>query len=141
MRFWIEEFELCAQQTSFARQQTACFRYKLEKCKGACLGKEKCEAYNQRVKAVADSLHYPYNDMLVIDKGKKVSEKSFLYIKAGVFQGYGYFQLNHQIKTIEKIEARLLPIEDNRDTQAVIRGFLRKGRYQKLINLAEGSTV
>ena len=54
-----------------------------------------------------------------------------------MFQGYGYFQLNHQIKSIEKIEARLIRIENNRDTQAAIRSFLRRERYQKLINLAE----
>ena len=70
-----------------------------------------------------------------------MSEKSFIYIKKGVFQGYGYYQLNHQIKTTDKIEARLLPIENNRDTQAVIRSFLRKERYQKLINLTEASTA
>lgn len=141
MRFWLEEYQLCSQQTSFARQQITCFRHGIGKCKGACLGDEKCEAYNARVQAIADSLRYPHQDMLIIDKGKKVGEKSFLYIKAGVFQGYGYFELNHQIKTIEKIEARLLAIEDNRDTQAVIRSFLRKGRFQKLINLAEGSST
>ena len=141
LRFWLEEYELCAQQTSFARRQTACFRHGIGKCKGACLSEEKCEAYNERVQAVADSLLYPHENMLIIDKGKKVSEKSFIYIKEGVFQGYGYFQLNHQIKTTEKIEARLLPIENNRDTQAVIRSFLRKERYQKLINLAEASTA
>lgn len=137
LRFWIEEYELCTQQSSFARQQTACFRHGIGICKGACLAEEKCEAYNERVQAVADSLLYPHENMLIIDKGKKVSEKSFIYIKEGIFQGYGYFQLNHQIKTIDKIEARLLPIENNRDTQAVIRSFLRKERYQKLINLAE----
>ena len=25
LRFWIEEYELCTQQSSFARQQNACF--------------------------------------------------------------------------------------------------------------------
>lgn len=139
LRYWIEEHELCAQQTSFARRQSSCFLHGVGKCKGACLGEEKCEAYNLRVQAVADSLLYPHENMLIIDKGKKVSEKSFIFIKEGTFQGFGYFQLNHQINTLAKIEARLLPIEDNRDTQAVIRSFLKKERYQKLINLAEGS--
>ena len=137
LRFWLEEFSLCAQQTSFTRQQGACFRYGIKKCGGACVGKEKCEAYNSRVQAVADSLLYPHEDMLIIDKGKSVSEKSFILIKDGLFQGYGYFQLNHQINSLDKIETRLIKIEDNRDTQAVIRSFLRKKRYQKLINLAE----
>ena len=101
------------------------------------MGEERCNDYNTKVQAVADSLLYPYEDFLIIDKGKSVGEKSFIYIKDGVFQGYGYFQLNHQIKSLDKIEARLIRIENNRDTQAVIRSFLRRERYQKLINLAE----
>ena len=138
LRFWLEEFRLCGQHTSFSISNRAhCFRYDMNACNGACKGEEKCEAYNERVKAVADSLLYPYQNMLIIDKGKSKSEKSFIYIKEGVFQGYGYFQLNHQIKTIATIEKRLIPIENNRDTQAVLRSFLRKERYQKLINLAE----
>ena len=115
----------------------ACFRKGIDKCEGACVGEERCDDYNTKVQAVADSLLYPYDDFLIIDKGKSMGEKSFIYIKDGVFQGYGYFQLNHQIKSLDKIEARLIRIENNRDTQAVIRSFLRRERYQKLINLAE----
>ena len=137
LRFWIEEFSLCAQHTSFARPQGACFRKGIDQCQGACVGEERCDNYNVKVQAVADSLRYPHDDFLIIDKGKSVGEKSFIYIKEGVFQGYGYFQLNHQIKNLDKIEARLIRIENNRDTQAVIRSFLRRERYQKLINLAE----
>ena len=137
LRFWIEEFSLCAQHTSFARPQGACFRKGIDQCQGACVGEERCDNYNVKVQAVADSLRYPYDDFLIIDEGKSVGEKSFIYIKEGVFQGYGYFQLNHQIKNLDKIEARLIRIENNRDTQAVIRSFLRRERYQKLINLAE----
>ena len=137
LRFWIEEFSLCAQHTSFSLPQTACFGKGIDKCKGACVGEERCDDYNEKVQAVADSLLYPHDDFLIIDKGKSVGEKSFIYVKEGVFQGYGYFQLNHQIKSIDKIETRLIRIENNRDTQAVIRSFLRRGRYQKLINLAE----
>ena len=136
LRYWLEEFSLCAQHTSFARAQGACFRKGINKCQGACVGEEHCDAYNTKVQAVAESLLYPFENFLIIDKGKKTGEKSFIFIKEGVFQGYGYFQLNHQIKSIEKIEVRLVKIDDNRDTQAVIRSFLRRERFQKLINLA-----
>lgn len=136
LRYWLEEFSLCAQHTSFARAQGACFRKGINKCQGACVGEEHCDAYNTKVQAVAESLLYPFENFLIINKGKKTGEKSFIFIKEGVFQGYGYFQLNHQIKSIEKIEARLVKIDDNRDTQAVIRSFLRRERFQKLINLA-----
>ena len=89
LRFWLEEFSLCAQQTSFTRQQGACFRYGIKKCGGACVGKEKCEAYNSRVQAVADSLLYPHEDMLIIDKGKSVSEKVLFSSKTAYFKGTG----------------------------------------------------
>ena len=38
------------------------------------------------------------------------------------------------MKTIIK---RLIPMENNPDTEAVIRSFLQKKRFKKLINLAE----
>ena len=137
LRFWIKKFELCAQHTSLASGASHCFDYGIDQCKGACIGDEKCDSYNARLASVEDSLRYPYPDMLIIDRGKNVNEKSFIYIKNNVFQGYGYYQLNHQINTVEKIEARLIPIEDNRDTRAVLLSFLRKERFKKLINLAE----
>lgn len=135
--YWITEYELCAQHTSLSSAKKHCDRYQMNACKGACVAEEKCEHYNARIQELVDQLEYPYENMLIIDKGKKGDEKSFVYIREGVFQGYGYFKLNHQINTIDKIENRLIPIENNRDTQAVIRSFLRKERYQKLINLAE----
>jgi DNA polymerase-3 subunit epsilon len=73
--------------------------------------------------------------MLLIDKGNGNGEKSFVYIKDAVFQGYGYFKLNHQIKKIKAIEARLTPIENNRDTQALVRSFIRRKKYKKIIDL------
>lgn len=73
--------------------------------------------------------------MLIIDKGKTKGEKSFIYIKNTVFQGFGYFNLNHQIKTIDSIEKRLIPIKNNRDSQALIRGFIGRNRYKKIIDL------
>lgn len=135
--YWITEYELCAQHTSLSSAKKHCDRYQMKACKGACVAEEKCEHYNARIQELMDQLEYPYENMLIIDKGKKGDEKSFVYIREGVFQGYGYFKLNHQINAIDKIENRLIPIENNRDTQAVIRSFLRKERYQKLINLAE----
>jgi DNA polymerase-3 subunit epsilon len=73
--------------------------------------------------------------MLLIDKGNATSEKSFIFIQNFVFQGYGYFKLNHQIKTIKAIKARLTPIENNRDTQAIVRSFIRREKYKKILDL------
>ena len=39
----------------------------------------------------------------MIGKGRKDGESSFIYIENQVYMGYGYFELNHQINTSEKI--------------------------------------
>ena len=135
LRMWIETFELCESQTSLGNPNKACFGHRIKECKGACVGDESTKVYNKRLFVIQKELDYPLSNILIIDKGKAQGEQSFIYIKDSVFQGYGYFKLNHQIKTIDAIEKRLIPIENNRDTQAVIRSFLRKQRYKKIIDL------
>lgn len=135
LRYWIENYTLCESQTSLGSPNKACFGHGIKKCNGACVGDEHTQKYNERLALIPKSLEYPHKNMLIIDKGKAHGEKSFVYIKDAVFQGYGYFKLNHQIKTVSAIEKRLIPIENNRDTQAVIRSFIRKERYKKIIDL------
>ncbi len=83
-----------------------------------------------------DSLYeYPFKNFLLIDKGREKGEFSFVYIKNNKFLGYGYYELNHQIKTKDQIESRLILMNDNLDTQKLIRSFLSKKKYIKLIHL------
>lgn len=135
LRFWLDEFTLCESKTSLGNPKKVCFGHGIKKCNGACLGNESSQVYNKRLLKIEKSLRYPHKNMLIIDKGKTKGEKSFIYIKDTVFQGYGYFNLNHQIKTIDAIEKRLIPIKNNRDSQALIRGFIGRNRYKKIIDL------
>lgn len=139
LRIWCDEFQLCLQQTSQKQGQGSCFEYKIDKCLGACIGKEPLESYNTRVQKIKTRLNYPHKTFLMIDKGKSDGEKSFVFVKDGIFQGYGFYNLNHQVRDLNAIEKRLIPMENNPDTEAVLRSFLQKKRYKKLINLAETS--
>ena len=51
--------------------------------------------------------------------GRQSGEFSFVYVKDNKFLGYGYYELNHQIKTKHQIESRLIPIEDNLDLSLI----------------------
>jgi DNA polymerase-3 subunit epsilon len=72
---------------------------------------------------------------LVIGKGRKNGESSFIYIKNQVYRGYGFFELNHQIKTPEKILSRMTAMEDNSDCRALILSFIKRENFKKLIPL------
>ncbi len=135
LREWIEKFTLCESHTSLGNPNKTCFRHGIKKCKGACVSAEQTKTYNKRLFKITESLEYPFKNMLLIDKGNCNGEMSFVFIQGSVFQGYGYFKLYHQIKTTIAIKARLTPIENNRDTEAIVRNFIRREKYKKIIDL------
>ena len=129
------EFGICIQQTSLMNEERICFNYDQKKCDDPCLAIESVESYKNKIKFLTKTFLYPYKNFLLIDKGRKNGEFSFVYIKNDRFSGYGYFELNHQIKTGDQINSRLISIENSLDTQKLVQNFLLRKKYLKLINL------
>ena len=97
--------------------------------------KESPKKYNCKVKKLSKSFSYPFPNFLIIENGRKHGEFTFILIKNNKFRGYGYFELNHQIKTMSQINSRLISMKENNDTKKLIYSFLLKKKYIKLINL------
>ena len=132
---WAGKFGICIQKTSLMHTEKACFNYELKKCDGACIEKETPTEYQKKITALISSFTYPHSDFLLIEKGRKNGESAFVYIQDDQFKGYGHYELNHQIKTREQVLSRLIPIEDNPDTQKLIHSFISRNKYIKLIPL------
>ena len=131
----IEDYALCQKLTGLYKTQTSCFNYGIKTCNGACIEKELPEIYNKRVEALIDKNSYKNKNMVIIDKGRDVDERSAILIKDGVFKGFGFFNLNYQINNIEVLESIITPMGNNRDTQHIIQSYLRKNKRLKLITL------
>ena len=97
--------------------------------------KESPKKYNYKIKKFSKSFSYPFPNFLIIENGRKHGEFTFILIKNYQFRGYGYFELNHQIKTMSQINSRLISMEENNDTKKLIYSYLLKKKYVKLINL------
>ena len=97
--------------------------------------KESPKKYNYKIKKLSKSFSYPFPNFLIIENGRKQGEFTFILIKNNQFRGYGYFELNHQIKTMSQINSRLISMEENNDTKKLINSYLLKKKYIKLINL------
>ena len=97
--------------------------------------KESPKKYNYKIKKLSRSFSYPFPNFLIIENGRKHGEFTFILIKNNQFRGYGYFELNHQIKTMSQINSRLISMEENSDTKKLINSYLLKKKYIKLINL------
>jgi len=132
---WTENYGICLKKTSLSNKTGTCFLHEVNKCDGACTGKETPDSYRKKIKLLLADFEYPFSDFIITSKGRKLGESSFIYIKGNVFLGYGYYELNHQIKNDKQIRSRLISMEDNPDVQKLIRSFLSRKKYNKLIPL------
>ena len=78
---------------------------------------------------------YDNKDMILIDRGRDIDEKSVILIEDGVFKGLGFFDLNHQINNREILESLITPMQNNRDTQHIIQSYMRRNKRLKVIEL------
>ncbi|MBU3822882.1 GIY-YIG nuclease family protein [Flavobacteriaceae bacterium XHP0103] len=131
----LEEFKLCQKLTGIYKTKTSCFKYDIKECNGACIQKESPEDYNKRVKALTEKYSYKSKNLVIIDRGRDVDERSAILIENGVYRGLGYYNLNYQINNLEVLESIITPMENNRDTQHIIQSYLRKKKGLKIVHL------
>ncbi len=129
----VEDYRLCQKLTGLYKTKTSCFNYDIKACDGACVNKEAAETYNKRVEALITKNSYANKNMVIIDKGREIDERSAILIENGVFKGLGFFNLNYQINNIEVLESIITPMQNNRDTQHIIQSYLRKNKHVKQI--------
>ncbi|MAT90511.1 MAG: exonuclease [Flavobacteriaceae bacterium] len=130
-----EEFGLCQQKTGLHKTSGNCFKYTIKECAGACIGEETPEAYNERVAEFIDKHSYSDKDMLIIDRGRSVEERSVILIENGAYKGYGYYNLNYQINQPDVLRSIITPMKNDRDAQHIIQSYLRKYKVHKIVTL------
>ncbi|WP_345274877.1 exonuclease domain-containing protein [Flaviramulus aquimarinus] len=131
----VEDYGLCQKLTGLYKTKTSCFNYDIKTCEGACIQKEPSELYNKRVEALITKNSYSNKNMVIIDRGRDVDERSAILIENGVFKGLGFFNLNYQINTIEVLESIITPMQNNRDTQHIIQSYIRRNNRLKIVEL------
>ncbi|GAA0871659.1 exonuclease domain-containing protein [Gangjinia marincola] len=128
-----EEYNLCQKYTSLDKSTGSCFNHSIKECEGACMGEESAEEYNKRAQQVIERYSYHNKNMLLIDRGREVDEKSALLIEEGTFKGIGYFNLNYQVNNPQIMKTLITPMEENRDAKHIIQGYLRRNNRIKII--------
>ena len=133
----VEKYELCQKLCGLYKTANSCFGYDIKSCAGACISEEASEAYNKRVLSVIDSHTFKNQNMILIDYGRDLDERSAIWIENGVFRGYAYFNLNFQIHTASVLKSILTPMEHNKDAQHIIQSYMRRHKRLKIIKLED----
>ena len=127
-------YNLCQKLTGLYTTKNECFQHKIKECDGACIGKISAEEYNARVQEFIAKNTFENQNMIIIDKGRNISEKSAILVENGIYKGYAFYDLNYQITNPEVLKNILIPMQNNRDVKNIIRSHVRKSKLLKVIN-------
>lgn len=136
----VETYGLCQKLAGLYKTKSACFNYGIKECNGACIQVESPELYNNRIIQLIDKNSYQSKNLVIIDRGREIDERSAILIENGVFKGLGFFNLNYQITNIDVLQSIITPMENNRDTQHIIQAYLRKQKRLKILEFQNQET-
>lgn len=128
-----DNYKLCQKLTGLYPAESSCFNYTINACDGACIGEEPPGEYNKRVESLIAKHSFNHKNLLIIDRGKEIDENYVILIENGVFKGLGAFNLNYQITNIEVLKTLITPMKNDRDTQHIIKSYLRRKKVKKII--------
>jgi len=119
-----EEFELCP--SSLGTKETC----KHEETKIAS-----ASDCNEKVLSAFEKYSIRDKNIALTDRGRETGERSFILIKNGRLQGFGYVELNHQINNIPILESIMTPMHSDENTTFIVETYLRKNNRLKTIPL------
>jgi DNA polymerase-3 subunit epsilon len=125
LQFLVDEYGLCQKLCSLYPANGACFYHQINRCQGACVGKESHEDYNSRVEEAIERYVYRENNFYLLDQGRQENELAVVKVCNGSYQGFGYVDKEHS-RDLEVLGNCIMPYADNKDVQVIIKGYLRK---------------
>ncbi|WP_409416915.1 exonuclease domain-containing protein [Flavobacterium sp. PS2] len=132
--FITDKYKLCQKLTGLYLTKKECFQYKIKECDGACIGEITPEKYNARVQNFITDYSFENKNMILVDRGRTVNERSAVLIENGVYKGYAFYDLNYQITNIEILKNIIIPMQNNRDAKSIIQNYMRKSKSLKVIH-------
>ncbi|THF51565.1 exonuclease [Flavobacterium supellecticarium] len=127
------EYQLCQKINGLYDTKKGCFQYDIKQCNGACIGKESPAEYNVRVQDFIDNYQFQNQNMVIVDRGRSIDERTAILVENGIYKGYCFYDLNYQINNIDILKKIIIPMENNRDTRNIIQNFLRKKKVNKVV--------
>ncbi len=122
----VDQYELCLSKCDLHAFKGPCFNYQLKKCKGACLGNEEANLYNERATKAMESFSFHSKNFFIINKGRTNNEKSIVCIEQGQYKGFGYFDADYGFPNVEELRNTIKKYSHNRDIQNIIHRFVKK---------------
>lgn len=112
-----------------------CFNYQLQLCNGACMRMEPVKTYNERAQRALERLQLVFEDsFLVLEAGPTLQEQSVIYVKDGVYQGFGVIE-RQDAQPVDALKACIVPCPSDPDISRIIKQHLNSNKDFTVIPL------
>jgi DNA polymerase-3 subunit epsilon len=128
-----DKYQLCQKINDLYDTKNACFKYKIKECAGACIQEEDTESYNDRVTEYLEMNQFENENMIILDRGRSLEERTAILIENGIYKGYCFYDLNYQVSNVDVLKNMLIPMQNNRDARQIIQSYLRKNKVWKIL--------
>ncbi|GGG51081.1 exonuclease domain-containing protein [Hymenobacter glacieicola] len=128
----VAKFNLCQKLCDLYKTTGSCFDYQVHRCKGACIGLEPAEEYNERVEAAIESFTYEHGSFVITGQGRRPDEKSIVVVENGRYLGFGYVDETFTARKLGDFKEAITRYNDNKDVQQIIRQYLRTKHKDKV---------
>jgi DNA polymerase III subunit epsilon len=125
----MDALELCEHFAYTYERKGACFGHFTGRCKGACVGEESAEDYNQRANLLKnDLLSEYYFDFFVLDEGKTEADCNLILIENGQYRGYGTGKRD-DLKSFDDLFYTIIPHSDNELVRQLVHEHLKQNKH------------
>jgi DNA polymerase-3 subunit epsilon len=98
---------------------------------------ENPEEYNKRWRKALEELRLRNKTFALVDKGRKLGEKSVILVRSGQLIGYGFTELERQINNLSILEKLLSPVKDDHNTRYLLEYHLLQKPEAKRIEFKD----
>jgi DNA polymerase-3 subunit epsilon len=130
---WIEEYELCMRYCGLVSEDAVCFNHQIKKCRGICAGDEEIDLYNERAIKILTEYSFKNEHFVILDKGRRVDEKSIVLIEDRKYAGHGYIDQTIQANSLDEIKDIVKRKNYYPDMNDLVRGWLKNKNAKKII--------
>jgi len=89
--------------------------------------------FNKNSKPTIEYTKYSNKNMILVDKGRVISEKSVVLIENNDYQGFGYTDLENQINNLEILKNLITTGNSHKDQNNTIIKYLKNQTVEKII--------
>ena len=89
--------------------------------------------FNKKTKTKIQYTKYSNKNMILIDKGRVISEKSVILIENNDYQGFGYADLTYQISNLDILKKIITDTNNHKDQNNTIISYLKNQSVEKII--------